>query len=357
MISPKWFALQRMPWAGITLLSTLAACGGGAGGSGGSTSTSSASSSSSSSSSTSSGSTSSSSGGGAGGQAPEGPTVVAELPVGSKAYGLALDEANVYWTELGTGEVRQARKDGTGRVTLASGQDAPHAVAVTDGFVFWGLYSATGSLRKAPIGGGATVDLLPFAPAVLEIVVDSTHLWWTREPDDVQRMPTAGLPDGGLEDLLTGNPLANGITLDATHIYWVNQQDGYVKKALRDLTADTPLATGDVPWGIAVDATSVYWTEVGSAPGAGKVMKASKLDGSGLTTLADMQGAPQGIAVDASHVYWANRDAGTVQKVPIEGGAATVIAAGQPKPVKLAIDESHVFWVNTEGDVIMKAPK
>lgn len=48
MISPKWFALQRMPWAGITLLSTLAACGGGSGGGGGSTSASSSSSSSSS---------------------------------------------------------------------------------------------------------------------------------------------------------------------------------------------------------------------------------------------------------------------------------------------------------------------
>ncbi|MFT3774685.1 MAG: DUF5050 domain-containing protein [Minicystis sp.] len=363
----KRFVLQGI----FASLAVTAACSSGGtsntGGAGGTSSSSSSSTASSTSSSTSSSTTASSSSGtggaGTGGMGTGGsnpcPTcvTVATLPAGSKPYGLAVDSNNVYWTNTGTGEVMQAKLDGSSKVTIASGQDTPHALTVHGGFVIWGLYAAIGALRKAPIGGGTSVDLLPLAPAVLEVVADDNYVWWTREPDDIQRVPFNGLPDGGVEDLLTGNPLANGIAFDGTSIYWANQQDGYVKKCDIDLGNETPLASGDVPWGVAVDGTNVYWTEQGSAPNVGKIMKASKADGSGTTALAMTQASPQGIAVDATSVYWANKEEGTINKVSIAGGSVTVIASGQATPIKIAVDGTHVYWTNYDGDAVVKAPK
>ncbi|APR84845.1 Putative serine/threonine-protein kinase pknH [Minicystis rosea] len=338
----------------------ITACSSGSTGTGGAGGMSSASSTSTTSTTSSTTASSSSGTGGVGGSAPvtcATCVVVAALPAGSRPYGIALDATHVYWTNTGTGEVMQADKDGSAKVTIASGQEAPHALTVQGGQVIWGLYAAIGALRKAPIGGGPSVDLLPLAPAVLEVVANDSYVWWTREPDDVQRVPFNGLPDGGVEDLLTGNPLANGLAFDGTNIFWANRQDGYVKRGDIDLSNETTLGIGDVPWGVAVDGSRIYWTEQGSAPKIGKVMTASKADGADAKALATEQASPQGIAVDDTSVYWANRDDGTINKVPLAGGSVTVVAAGQATPIKIALDASHVYWANYDGDAIMKAPK
>jgi hypothetical protein len=281
---------------------------------------------------------------------------VAALPMGSQPYGLFVDTTHVYWTNFGTGEVMQANLDGSSLLTLTKGEMAPVAVQALGGFVYWVSYSETGVARRAPVGGGVVENLAP-APAARELVVSQDSLWWTGEPDDVWKAPSAGLPDGGAPELLTGNLLSNGITADATSLYWVNRFDGHVMRSDQALGNATPLATGDVPWDIAVDETHVYWTEQGSTPAGGKVMRASKVDGTGLTTIASEAKGPQGIAVDASRVYWANKLEGTIESAPLAGGAVTVLATGQAQPVNVAVDGSFVYWVSTGGDAIVKIPK
>ncbi|MFT3768569.1 MAG: hypothetical protein QM820_24245 [Minicystis sp.] len=302
------------------------------------------------------GSSSSSTGTGGAAVTCAGCVTVATLTPGSQPYGLFVDATSIYWTNFGSGEVLQAGLDGSSPVTLTTGEISPIAVHVLDGFVYWASYAESGVLRRAPVGGGTVVDLMP-APAARDLFVGNGFIWWTREPDDVQRGPIDGLSDAGEPDLLSSNPLANGITADATRIYWVNRLDGSVKRADHDLTNETVLAQGEIPWDVAVDGASIYWTEQGSGEDAGKVMRASKLDGSGATQIAADATGPQGIAVDATNVYWTNKNDGSIKRAPIAGGAVTVIAEGQSAPASIVVDANFVYWTNTDGDTIVRAPK
>jgi hypothetical protein len=283
-------------------------------------------------------------------------SIVIQLPPGGVPYGLFVDAENVYWTDRGSGQVMQAALDGSNPIVLAAGEDSPIALQVVGGHVYWVSYSAVGVLRRVPIGGGPVVDLVE-APAARKLVVGADFIWWTREPDDIQRVPIAGLPDGGVADLLSANLLTNGIALDASAIYWVNRADGYVKKADYDLGNETAIGTGDVPWDIAVDDARVYWTEQGSVPGSGRVAMAGKQDGSGAVVLADQQGKPHGIAIDAERVYWANEGDGTIAAAPIAGGPAVVLAEGQDAPANVAVSPGHVYWTNTAGGAIVRIAK
>lgn len=347
------------------------------------------------------------------GGVPENPCRVLKLVEGIPLVrGIALDVANVYWAESdgSKGEVKKIPKEGGAIFILASVEPGPstwsHGIAADDTHLYWGAGNCQGGCGN---------------PAVQRVSKE----------------------EGPASTLSTGEP-GTLIALDNQHIYfsevqcgWFLQLGGFycggVKKVPKNGGPTVVLKEGASapigrPWGVAVDAQFVYWTEEALQcsgtvsgtnfvctpdPGGNRVMKASKLDGSGLVSVASglrsvwlspliLDGTKlyfierdsnsetvtaailsvdtsctsptctpstvvsgrigiSDLAVDGPFIYWSEigsdpgKSTGAVVKMPIGGGAVDTVAGGLVAPRSVAVDQDHVYWAETNS--IKKALK
>jgi hypothetical protein len=61
------------------------------------------------------------------------------LSYATRPWGIAIDDAHIYWTAEGDGTIGRSEVDGEQELpeTVVSGQMSPHGIAVSDDFVFW----------------------------------------------------------------------------------------------------------------------------------------------------------------------------------------------------------------------------
>jgi hypothetical protein len=153
-----------------------------------------------------------------------------------KAHFIALDATHVYWTTK-YGGVRRKAKAGGNVETIA---DAPlgsdvWGLAVDDapnGFVFWRDGNAgVGRVMRANKDGSSPTLLADGEPGPKLVALDATHVYWTNNvTHSVSRVPIAG---GCKELLVTDQVGAHGIAVDATHVYWTNWTGGTVSRAAK----------------------------------------------------------------------------------------------------------------------------
>jgi hypothetical protein len=256
---------------------------------------------------------------------------LASLSSSNQPDHLAVGSTGVYWTGL-DGTVMSVPLEGGAAVTLASGQNGPMGIAVDGTSVYWvdfgGGGNARGSTLKVPLAGGTPTTLASGQSFPGGIAVDATGVYWVNgggldldggtliapNTGTVMKAPLGG---GAAITLASGLNVPGNIAVDATNVYrtnvgsqsggtWAN--DGSVMKLPLTAGAATTLAAQGVPFGIAVDAASVYWVDL-----AGTVMKAP-LSGGTPTTLASNQ-SPTHIAIDATSVYWTNVVQASVMKL------------------------------------------
>jgi len=208
-------------------------------------------------------------------------TTLATSPGIPGAYkGLAIDSSNVYWTgDSSPGSVSYVPIVGGASTVLASGQDAPWGIVVTDGYAFWtNAAMTTGTVMKAPLDGGPAITLATNQAGPAGIAVDSANAYWVNRYDGA--VNKVSLSDGGVVTLASINP-------GPSYTY--------------------------APLGIALDSADVYWTIEAAIDGG--VMRVP-IDGGTITTIAAGQVGPVGICVDEKAVYWTNTNGGTVMKAP-----------------------------------------
>lgn len=172
-------------------------------------------------------------------------------------YRMAKDGTTLYWSNDKMQEIRSMPLGGGPVSTVTTGTSGgTWSVAVNSTNVFWtDAASFPSTLRSAPKGGGAAVDLVssssvdPYA----NLAADDSYVYRTYHNGGVICTPLAGnLPYSG-----NIGGAGNAIALDGPTLYW--SQNGQITKSLLGSYAYISLANAQTGDSIAVGATSVYW--------------------------------------------------------------------------------------------------
>jgi hypothetical protein len=209
-----------------------------------------------------------------------------------------------------------------GSVTTLASQVGPYSIAVDDTNVYWSQVDSyvygvvpNSSVREVSLGGGTASTLALGQGWPSGIAVTGASVYWANEVDLTSGSSQTGLMtvpvDGGTPTTVavvsTSAELSVNLAVDATSAYWMAVGGDAIIKVSLAGGAITTLASGQCPSAIAIDATSVYWTARCAI--SGSVMKVA-LDGGTVTTLAvqNPRLTQGGVAVDGTNVYWTSYD-------------------------------------------------
>ncbi len=218
----------------------------------------------------------------------------ATVPGSNFTDGIAVDDANVYWTAQGSpsagGAVLSAPKNGGAPVMLAAGMALPWGIAVDDQNVYWadqggavdpsddGLPQDVGSIQAVAKSGGPARTLASLLSIPKFVALDGDGIVW-QDDSLVGRVAKTGGPPIKLAAMAPASTSSNLVVADG-HAFW---------------------AVGDGAWSIQSVATT----------------------GAGPSTLASDIPQPSNVVVAGSTAFWSLKggaEVGAVQSVPTSGG-------------------------------------
>jgi hypothetical protein len=326
------------------------------------------------------------------------------IPNAGPVTSIATDAAYIYWTS-GTGGktdgvVQRAPLNGQGMATVFASQQAfPSAISVDANNVYW-IDLGTGEVDSAPLVGGLKQILVPgtkggFAGGT---TFDATFVYYTLN-GDVSRVPIAGGPSQLIASTGLGGSVGVGVT--SSSVVWTSFQQSdwkgpvsiaplpsYSDAGADDAGLDAGLEGGvdeagppmsvsmgsvlapaqNEPSGLVLDSMNAYFANQGTIPKQfldGQIMKVS-LDADGgassVVALASNLPNPVAIAIDANDIFFTCRPAGGamspgIMHVPLAGGDAAYVVKADGKQVAdaIALDRTSMYW-SADG-VIYKTPK
>lgn len=299
------------------------------------------------------------------------------LAVGlEEGRGIAVDLDYVYFTDQSRGTVERVHKGGGEGSVLASEQDTPYGVAVSDQHVYWSNFYAAGSIQRAPLAGGPpTLVGTGSYPRTVAVVGDQVY-WGTFSDDSgaVMRVPTAldQMPSelayvlGGVADLVVqGDRVFFTAHTNSSGAGFIEPppKGSPVGSVFATPPGGGPIDPFDVeqiasnqaePWGIALTGDTLLWINgMGEASNDARSVISMATAGGPTQALASGQGNPWDIAVDDQYAYWT--DFTEVKATPLAGGAEIVLAEQQNTARSIAVDEQWVYWITRER--VLQRPK
>ncbi len=281
----------------------------------------------------------------------DGVQVLAKIP--NSAYGIAVDEKHVYFTDYsppGSPKLHRVSKCGGAVETMASAGGNPCRIKMDHLFVYISdlvnnsaIYSVAKSNGSLGVIAG---NLKQTCPSV--VVTDDAVLFSGHSEPGIWKVGKfwKGAPELAHD---TGGKFPGWIDTDGAYIYWNQTWDDKVERI--------PLTGG--PSEFVTDELGSYPFEVSCEHVYG-----NNPNTPGFWRVPVTGGPPEKVALESAHrstiadthVYYTAAGSHEIIEVPLAGGApAQVAKIGNPG--LLAVDATHVFWSDPDAAVIRMAPR
>jgi hypothetical protein len=232
-----------------------------------------------------------------------------------------------------------------------TGGGEPWAIALDEANVYYtDISGTTGSLYKVPKGGGTPAKLASTSNHLIyDLKLDGTHAYFSSgsfgNGGAVERVLLGG---GTKEAIATNGPGASdprGVSLDTQYVYWVNTDTPYdVKRALKQANATVgTLAAGETnPTLTFVEGNVLWWT----SKSAGKIRRCTLPACTDRYDLTTMLAEPDTLGESRLSLFY--NSGGTVMQIAKNAllGPGAVVATGQSLPVAFAADDRELYWID-----------
>jgi hypothetical protein len=144
--------------------------------------------------------------------------------------GIAIDATSVYWANF-RGTVMRLPLGGGTPTELSSEPSSgtgPGSIAIDSTTVYWTHSGGTGMVRRVPIAGGIADTLATGQEWPQELVVSDGYLYWTNSGDSVEGAVMKMLVTGGSAQRIAVGKGPSGLAVDSNHVYWTDFQTGAV---------------------------------------------------------------------------------------------------------------------------------
>jgi hypothetical protein len=269
---------------------------------------------------------------------------------GGNDYAAMARQANAARADAGNPDALPAPPNAT---LLAAGQNAPRALQVIGGSVFWlnqgGRAVGVKGVFSVPGGGGKFTTHAPADFDIMSMGADDTAVYWLAPREG--KIFKAPLGGGAPVELAPTSGISRGLVIDENDVFWAENAGVFaVPKAGGKVRT---VSEAGIPDGLALDGTHVYWY----SSLAGVVSRAPKKGGTGTKVHADDQHTLHTFFVDGNDLFvsFGANDKMVIQRIPKAGGAAVTVVEGQKPGTDFASDGAHLYWI-TE-DEIFKVPR
>lgn len=278
----------------------------------------------------------------------------------SNIAAIAVDATHVYFTQTGTPAgssfVKRVAKGGGTVNTLASNQNSPSHILVSDKVYFGGAIF----VRSMAKTGGATTTLTPFRPS--RFAENNSQLFLSYfnfsggSTYDIRRVNKAG---GGEGLIFAEDKTITSLAATGSEVFWTKvSTSGIRKKSVSAPAGGAPTVMfGTEPaLDVQVEGTDLLWTVTNTTQWH---VRKGTFAGAGAASVVTLPASQQGnLTVTNDGIFWTEQVGGiTVLRTADRDGknVRTLSADLGPNPAALAAEPSAVFYKTPGG--IFRVPR